>query len=84
MSCCIYTASTGILIAIFSFRAVAMPDMIYALDEHGVDNRVAQFAVPFSVTLSANGSGVFLVSAAMFLANCSGITLNAGQIIIIG
>ncbi|KAK7484827.1 hypothetical protein BaRGS_00023870 [Batillaria attramentaria] len=65
--------------------AVALPEMLYCCEvKNGIDRRVARFAVPFSVTLSANGSAVFIVSAAIFIGQYIGYPLTAGDIVIIG
>nr|KAG5698013.1 hypothetical protein BaRGS_005831 [Batillaria attramentaria] len=64
--------------------AVALPEMLYCCEvKNGIDRRVARFAVPFSVTLSANGSAVFIVSAAIFIGQYIGYPLTAGDVVLI-
>ncbi|XP_033761093.1 excitatory amino acid transporter-like [Pecten maximus] len=64
--------------------AVAIPEILSACESHQkVDRRVSRFVVPLSVTISANGSALFITSAAIFSGNITGISLNVGDIIII-
>lgn len=66
------------------YRAVAIPEMLYCCEvKNGVDKRVARFAVPFSVTLSANGSAVFIVTSAIFIAQYIGFDLSTSDVIVI-
>lgn len=65
--------------------AVALPEMLYCCEvKNKIDSRVTRFTVPFSVTLSANGSAVFIVSAAIFIAQYIGHPLAAGDVVVIG
>ncbi|KAK7090285.1 hypothetical protein V1264_010100 [Littorina saxatilis] len=64
--------------------AVAIPEMMYCCEvKNKIDKRVARFAVPFSVTLSANGSAIFIVSAAIFIAEYIGQDPSASDYIVI-
>ncbi|XP_076454161.1 excitatory amino acid transporter-like [Babylonia areolata] len=64
--------------------AVAIPEMIYCCEvKNKIDKRVTRFVVPFSVTLSANGSAVFIVSSAIFISQYIGRDLSASDIIIV-
>ena len=58
--------------------------MLYCCEvKNGVDKRVARFAVPFSVTVSANGSAVFIVTSAIFIAQYIGFDLSTSDVIVI-
>ena len=72
------------VIVLSDSRAVAIPDMIVSANKYGVDKRVSQFVIPFSVTLSANGSALFIVCSAIFLGQIGQIPMDAGQIVTIG
>lgn len=64
--------------------AVAIPEMLHCVEvKNGVDKRVARFAIPFSVTLSANGSAVFIASAAIFIAQYINFDLSVSDIFIV-
>ncbi|XP_052785215.1 excitatory amino acid transporter 2-like isoform X2 [Mya arenaria] len=53
--------------------AVAIPEMLYACEvKLSTDKRIARFVIPFSVTVSANGSAVFIACSCLFIANFSG------------
>jgi Na+/H+-dicarboxylate symporter len=63
---------------------VAIPEMLYCVEaKNNIDQRVARFAVPFSVTLSANGSAVFIASSAIFIAQYIGMDLSTSDVFII-
>lgn len=67
------------------FRAVAMPETLRACELGlNLDKRIVRFTVPFSVTLSANGSAVFIVCSCLFISNIAGIPPTAGTIFTIG
>ncbi|KAL4219748.1 hypothetical protein ACF0H5_020162 [Mactra antiquata] len=65
--------------------AVAIPEMLNAC-EHTLklDKRIARFVIPFSVTLSANGSAVFIACSCLFISNISGFPPNIGTILMVG
>jgi len=64
--------------------AVAIPEMLIACEEKNkIDKRIARFVVPFSVTISCNGSALYIAAATTFLANLSGIPLTFGDILLI-
>lgn len=64
--------------------AVAIPEMLYCVEvKNKIDQRVARFAVPFSVTLSANGSAIFIASAAIFIAQYINLELSASDVFIV-
>ena len=66
-------------------RAVAIPEMLYACEERNkIDKRVARFVIPFCVTLNADGSALYITSAAIFIAQFTGVEVGASDIIIIG
>ncbi|XP_052782586.1 excitatory amino acid transporter-like [Mya arenaria] len=53
--------------------AVAIPEMLYACEvKLSTDRRIARFVIPFSVTVSANGSAVFIACSCLFISNFSG------------
>ena len=64
------------------FRAIAMPDILMAVEgKHEVDIRISRFVVPFGTALSRGGSGAFILMCSLFLARLDGITLEIGQIV---
>ncbi|XP_064596700.1 excitatory amino acid transporter 2-like [Liolophura sinensis] len=71
---CIAFASTS--------TAVAIPEMITCCERyHKVDERVSRFVVPFSVTLSANGSALFITASAIFIGQINQIEMDAGKVL---
>ncbi|CAH1787037.1 unnamed protein product [Owenia fusiformis] len=64
--------------------AVTIPEMLRACDEKKVDERVSKFVIPFCVTLNADGSALYITSAAIFIGQLSGVDMNVGKILIIG
>ena len=68
-----------------SFRAVVIPEMLYACEEQNkIDKRVARFVIPFCVTLNADGSALYITSAAIFIAQFTGADIGASDIVVIG
>ena len=68
-----------------SFRAVVIPEMLYACEEKNkIDKRVARFVIPFCVTLNADGSALYITSAAIFIAQFTGADIGASDIVVIG
>jgi solute carrier family 1 (high affinity glutamate transporter) protein 2 len=64
---------------------MAIPEMLNACEnKNHIDKRVSRFVIPFSVTLSANGSALFITAAAMFIASITGHSLTFGDVVIIG
>ncbi|XP_041379251.1 excitatory amino acid transporter 1-like [Gigantopelta aegis] len=48
--------------------AVAIPEMLNSCEEKNkIDKRLARFVVPFCVTLNADGSALYITSAAIFI-----------------
>ncbi|XP_064635486.1 excitatory amino acid transporter-like [Lineus longissimus] len=64
--------------------AVAIPEMYKCCDRKKIDSRVSRFVIPFSVTLNADGSAIFIASAAIFIAQLNSIALDPGQVVVIG
>ncbi|XP_046381640.1 excitatory amino acid transporter-like [Haliotis rufescens] len=65
--------------------AVAIPEMLESCEvKNGIDSRVSRFVIPFSVTLNADGSALYITSAALFIANLSGVEVTTGVVAIIG
>ncbi|KAK3580085.1 hypothetical protein CHS0354_001219 [Potamilus streckersoni] len=65
--------------------AVAIPEMIASCeDTNKIDRRVVRFVIPFSVTLSANGSALYMAAASIFCYNLSGAELSAFNFVLIG
>ena len=59
--------------------------MLQACEERlRADRRVVRFVIPFSVTLSANGSATFIACSCLFIANFSGQYPTVGTILIVG
>ena len=66
------------------FSAAAIPEMLHACEVgQGAEKRISRFVIPFSVALSANGSAIFMTAAAVFLSNMAGVSLNAGDYVLI-
>ncbi|KAK7477592.1 hypothetical protein BaRGS_00031140 [Batillaria attramentaria] len=65
--------------------AVAIPEMLDSCEEKNkIDRRVARFVIPFCVTLNADGSALYITSAAIFIGQLTGADIGAREIIIIG
>ncbi|KAL3846710.1 hypothetical protein ACJMK2_017677 [Sinanodonta woodiana] len=65
--------------------AVAIPEMIASCeDTNKIDKRVVRFVIPFSVTLSANGSALYMAAASIFCYNLSGAEISAFNFVLIG
>lgn len=52
-------------------------------DKNKIDKRVARFVVPFSVTMSCNGSALYISGATLFIANLTGTHLTHGDVLLI-
>lgn len=64
--------------------AVAIPEMLMSCEvKNNIDKRVSRFVIPFCVTLNADGSALYITSAAIFIGNVSGVSINAGDIFVI-
>ncbi|XP_078329751.1 excitatory amino acid transporter-like isoform X2 [Crassostrea virginica] len=65
--------------------ALAMPDLLHACEiVNKIDRRIARFVIPLCCTMNADGSALFITTAAMFIANITGYALTFGNVIIIG
>lgn len=65
--------------------AISIPEMITACEHKlKIDSRIVRFVISFCVTLSANGSAVFIACSCLFIANLTGHTPNVGDVIVIG
>ncbi|KAJ8313454.1 hypothetical protein KUTeg_008995 [Tegillarca granosa] len=52
--------------------AVAIPEMLMSCEvKNNIDKRVSRFVIPFCVTLNADGSALYITSAAIFIGNVS-------------
>ena len=52
----------------FRCRAVAIPEMLNSCEKKNqIDKRVTRFVVPFAVTTNADGSALYITSAAVFI-----------------
>lgn len=49
-----------------------------------MDSRIVRFVISFCVTLSANGSAVFIACSCLFIANLTGHTPSVGNVFVIG
>lgn len=67
-----------------SFRAVAIPEMIAGCEKQKVDPRIARVVIPFCVTINADGSALYITSAAIFIAQSLGTPVSAGDLVTIG
>ena len=69
---------------IFYFSAVAIPEMLTACEnKNKIDKRVARFTIPFSVTISCNGSALYIAGATVFVGHLAGFPLTAGDYLLI-
>ena len=69
---------------IFCFRAVAIPEMLAACEaKNGIDKRIARFVIPFSVTISCNGSALYISGATAFVGHLAGFPLTVGDYLLI-
>lgn len=64
--------------------AVAIPEMLTACEnKNKIDKRVARFTIPFSVTISCNGSALYIAGATVFVGHLAGFPLTAGDYLLI-
>lgn len=64
--------------------AVAIPEMLSACEgKNKIDKRISRFVVPFSVTISCNGSACYIAAASVFVANLTGSNLTVGDVLLI-
>lgn len=64
--------------------AVAIPEMMAACeDKNKIDKRISRFVIPFSVTISCNGSALYIAGATVFIANLTGTKLTIGDVLLI-
>lgn len=64
--------------------AVAIPEMLRACEaDLKLDKRITRFVIPFSITLSANGSAIFISCSCLFLSSISGVPTTVGSVLII-
>ena len=62
-----------------------MPEMIVACEvTHKLDKGITRFIIPLAVTVSANGSAVFIACACIFSCNISGMPPSAANVVQIG
>jgi Na+/H+-dicarboxylate symporter len=54
------------------------------VDDNKVDQRASAFVLPLGSTLNMNGTAMFIVIAALFVAQAAGIKLGIGQILLVG
>ncbi|XP_052785057.1 excitatory amino acid transporter 1-like [Mya arenaria] len=65
--------------------AISTPEMIYSC-EHllKIDSRITRFVISFCLTLSANGSALFIACSCLFIWNLTGEEPTAGDVITFG
>nr|CUU98492.1 hypothetical transcript [Hymenolepis microstoma] len=63
--------------------AVAMGEMYAGLDKYGTSKLVSRFVVPVCSAMKGDGPAVFIASACVFVAQQTGVGLDAGKIIFI-
>ncbi|XP_060600908.1 excitatory amino acid transporter-like [Ruditapes philippinarum] len=64
--------------------AVAIPEMMAACeDKNKIDKRISRFVIPFSVTISCNGSALYISGATVFIANLTNTSLTIGDVLLI-
>ncbi|XP_069103734.1 excitatory amino acid transporter-like [Argopecten irradians] len=67
-----------------TMTAVAIPETLEACEnDQKVDRRVSRFVVPLSVSLSANGSAIFITLAAIFSGNVAGVSFDVVDAIVL-
>ncbi len=54
------------------------------VDDNKVDQRASAFVLPLGSTLNMNGTAMFVVIAALFIAQAAGLKLGLGQILLVG
>lgn len=65
--------------------AVAMPEMIVACEvTHNMNKGITRFIIPLAVSVSSNGSAVFIACASLFCCNISGYPPSTADVIQIG
>ena len=52
-------------------------------NKNKIDKRVARFTIPFSVTISCNGSALYIAGATVFVGHLAGFPLTAGDYLLI-
>ncbi|HQQ95477.1 MAG TPA: dicarboxylate/amino acid:cation symporter [Bacteroidia bacterium] len=57
----------------------AMPKTIEALEGHGISNRIVSFVLPLGYSFNLDGSIMYMTFATMFIAQCYGIEIGAGD-----
>ena len=54
------------------------------VDDNKVDQRASAFVLPLGSTLNMNGTAMFVVIAALFIAQAAGLKLGFGQMLLVG
>jgi Na+/H+-dicarboxylate symporter len=52
-------------------------------DNNDIDKRVTKFVVPLGATVNMNGTALYEAVAAIYIAQCLGVSLSIGQVILI-
>lgn len=78
-----YVCDMIFISSLFLSRVVAVPELYEACDRYGISNRVSRFVIPFAASLKGDGSAVYVTTAVVFIAQLSGVSINAGSAAII-
>ncbi|XP_064635549.1 excitatory amino acid transporter-like [Lineus longissimus] len=62
---------------------VCIPYFTSGCERYGVEKMVARFVIPFSLTISRNGSAIYVAISTLFVAQHNDIALDVGTIIVI-
>ncbi|KAK7098760.1 excitatory amino acid transporter-like [Littorina saxatilis] len=64
--------------------AIAIPETLHSLEHvNHVDRRITRFVVPFAASINRDGSSIFIAVSCIFIAQLSGMDLNAAKIVLL-
>ena len=65
-------------------RAIAIPETLTALEKVShVDRRITRFVIPFAASINRDGSSAFIAVSCIFIAQLSGVELDAAKVVLI-
>ncbi len=62
---------------------MAMAEMYAGLDKYGCNKLASRFVVPVCAAMKGDGPAIFITSACMFVAQQTGMEIDAGKVIFI-